>query len=247
MTGRKTLFSGVLLIAGLTVLFATPSGEDKAARSFLPSIAGVSASFGLGCGMGEGISPAKEALLETGSDSAKIAGAESWAAEVFALWPVSGDFGVGLDLSLSPLAFALLGFDAARNPAEGVRYSYLSLNIAPLASYSRDFHTGLLSVMAGPLLGIQLTDGQVTGKTEDAEYRYSVPLGSMLRASLGGMLKAQYSVRLGPGFLDLGILLTYHYSSVRGYLTDDLVPVHILTPFITAGYSFREEKNGSKD
>ncbi|MCK5153098.1 MAG: hypothetical protein KAQ93_01965 [Spirochaetales bacterium] len=232
----------VFFFADYTGMFAESLDSESQSFSYIPSAYGLSGSFGLGYGFGEGADLAKDALLETGSDSSKIISNELWQIDIFAQWPISTEFGAILDVSIGPLAFAVLGYNATGEAVEGLSYSYLNMDIAALLSYNLSLWKGIFSAMAGPLLGFRLGEGQVLLKSEDVTSKYTVPGDQMLNASLGGMIGTGYAIPLGPGFIDLGLKITYHYSSVQGFLTEYPTPVNIITPSISIGYSLRGKK-----
>ncbi len=232
----------ILFLAAYTGMFAQSLDSESQSFSYIPSVYGLSGSFGLGYGFGEGSDLAKDALLETGANSSEITANELWQIDIFAQWLISTKFGAALDVSVGSLAFAVLGYNAAGDAVEGLSYSYLNMDIAALFSYNRNFWKGIFSAMAGPLLGFRLGDGQIILKSEDVTSKYTVPGDQMLNASLGGMIGTGYALALGPGFIDFGLKITYHYSSVQGFLTTNAIPVNILTPSISIGYSLRGKK-----
>ncbi len=196
----------------------------------------------LGMDYGVGSNLAKGSLLETGAVTAKITGRDLWQADIFAQWPVINKFGAVLSLSLSPLAFSTIGYDSAGKAITGLSYSFLNLDIAPLVSFSLHLKSGIISAMIGPLLGLRIGDGSVFLKSEDVSSTYTVPGSQMLNASLGILLSGSYSLSAGPGYIDLGLKITCHYSSAQGFLTEEATPVYIVTPCFSAGYSLRGKK-----
>ncbi|RKX80532.1 MAG: hypothetical protein DRP58_13070 [Spirochaetes bacterium] len=236
------IFTIILILTAQTGIFAQSLDTLSNSFSYIPSVYGLSGSFGFGYEFGEGSNLAKDSLLETGAETAKITGNELWQIDIFAQWLISTKFGAALDVSVGSLAFAVLGYNTAGDPVEGLSYSYLNMDIAALFSYNRNFWKGIFSVMAGPLLGFPLGDGQVILKSEDVTSKYTVPEDQMLNASLGGMIDTGYALALGPGFIDFGLKITYHYSSVQGFLTTDAIPLNIITPSISVGYYLRGKK-----
>lgn len=232
----------VVFFASHTGIFAESLDSEPQSFPYTLSAYGMSLSFGLGYGFGEGADLAKEALLETGADSSKITGNELWQIDIFAQWPISTEFDATLNIALGPLAFAVIGYNAAGEAVEGLSYSFLNLDIAALVSFNQGFRGGIIFAMAGPLLGFRLADGQVLLKSEDVTSTYTVPGDQMLNASLGGIISTGYSLQAGPGFIDLGLKIAYHYSSVQGFLTKNSVPVNVITPSISIGYSLRGKK-----
>ena len=208
--------------------------------SILPSRYSVTGSFSLGYGMGEGAETAKGAFLETGADTALITGAELWQAEAFAGWPLGRRFCLDLGVVLGPSGFAVVGRDPAGNPVEGRRYSSMNLDAAVLASFEWPVQSGLAYFGLAPFFGFVLAGGQVVLKTDGVTSRYSVPADEMTEASLGGMLRGGYSLPAGLGYLTAGLKITYRYTTVKGFLTDDTVPLHLVTPSVSLGYSLKD-------
>ncbi len=241
---RQILFLPAILFffINLAGVFAEPSASKTVFSYFIPSVFGISGAFGSGYGFGKGADLAKDALLETGAESGRAAGYEVWQVDVFTQWSVTARFGAALDISGSPLAFAALGYNAEGKAVEGRSYSYFNLDTAVLLSFNLEFRRGVVFAMIGPLLGFRLGDGHVSLKSKGIASTYVVPRDQMPNASLGGMLSTGYSLLMGPGYIDLGLRITYHYSSVQGFLTQDSIPVHIITPSVFAGYSFRGKK-----
>ncbi len=241
---RQTSF--LLTILFFFISLAPAPAESSASKtvlfSFVPSVFGISGAFGYGYGLGKGADLAKDALMETGAESGRVSGYEVWQADVFTQWSVTARFGAVLDISGGPLAFASLGYDAEGKAAEGRSYSYFNLDTAVLLSFNLEFRRGVVFAMIGPLLGFRLGDGHVSLESKGVTATYIVPRDQMLNASLGGMLSTGYSLLMGPGYIDLGLKITYHYSSAQGFLTKDSIPVHIIAPSVFAGYSFRGKK-----
>ncbi|NOY07822.1 MAG: hypothetical protein GXP33_03155 [Spirochaetes bacterium] len=246
---RQIFFLPTILFFFISLIgvFAESSASKTVFSSFVPSVFGISGAFGCGYGFGKGADLAKDALLETGAESARAAGYEVWQIDVFTQWSLTARFGAALDISGGPLAFAALGYNAEGKPAEGRSYSYFNIDSAALVSFNLEFHSGVFFAMIGPLLGFRTGDGHVFLKSNGVTSAYIVPGDQMLNASLGGMLSSGYSLSMGPGYIDLGLKITYHYSSAQGFLTHDSIPVHIIALSVFAGYSFRSKNNGSEN
>ena len=232
----------LFFLVNSTGIFAEYSSQKNIFLSFIPSTYGISESLGSGYGFGEGTNLAKDTLLETGANSSKVTGNELWQVDIFAQWSMGTKFGVVLNFSVGPLPFAVLGYNADGEAVEGLSYSYLNMDIAALLSYNISSRGGIISTRAGPLLGFRLGNGQVILKSEDIISKYTVPGDQMLNASLGGIIGTGYALAVGSGFIDFGLKVTYHYSSVQGFLTTEAIPVNIITPSISIGYSLRGKK-----
>lgn len=232
----KKQISPVLIII---VFFVAPTGMFAQSFSFIPSVYGISGSYGLGYGFGEGADLAKDGLLETGADSAKIIGSDQWQVDLIALWPIAGRFGAGLMFSSGPLSYAVIGYDTTGAAREGLNYSFFNLDVTALVSYSKAIHKGIISAMIGPLFGFRLGDGTITSKSEGLTTTGTVPGKQMLNASVGCVLNTVYSLSAGPGYIDMGLKISYHYSSAQGFLAVDSTPVNIITPSFSVGYSIR--------
>ncbi len=231
-----------MLFGSLRGIFADDFSPRLNSFSLLPSAYGISGSFGLSYGAGEGSIIAINSLLETGSHSSRISGTEVWGIDLFSQWLINKKFGAELNLSVSPLSFSVLGYDDSGKAEKGIRYSFLNMDTAILVFYRRNIGTGFLSVTAGPLLGVRLGDGIVLLNSENVTAQYTVTGKQLPSASLGAFLSGRYSYSVGPGFIDLGLKISYHYTSVKGLLTEESVNVNIIAPMLSVGYSLRGRK-----
>lgn len=231
------IFMLSFLLAGITGASALSSNIPLGFFSYFPSSYGISGSYGVGYGFGQGANLAKDGLLETGADSAKVIGSDQWKVDLFALWPIAGRFGVGFMFSSGPLSYAVIGYDAMGKAREGLNYSFFNLDVSALVSYRRAIQKGIISAMIGPLLGFRLGDGTITSKSEGLTNTSTVPGKQMLNASVGCVLNTVYSLSVGSGYIDMGMKISYHYSSAQGFLAVDSTPVNIITPSFSVGYS----------
>ena len=243
MKGKISLFLGIgLLFGSLTGIFADPLPPPVTPFSLLPSAYGASGFFGLSYGVGEGADIAINSLLETGSHSSRISGTEEWGMDLFSQWLITKQLGTELNLTMGPLSFSILGYDNSGSAEKGIRYSFLNMDAAILLFYRRNIGKGFLSVTAGPLLGVRLGNGLVLLKSEDVISQYSVIGKQIPTTSLGVSLSGRYSYPAGPGFIDMGLKIAYHYTSVKGLLTKESVNVNIVAPLLSVGYSLRGRK-----
>jgi hypothetical protein len=124
-----------------------------------------------------------------------------------------------------------------------MKFSYLNLDAGVLFSYHLKLRKGALLTMAGPLLGVKLSEGEVLLKSEGVTSTYSIPQERLVSASLGGVIRSGYAFSAGPGVALAGAMLTYHYTSVKGFLTEEHMPVGIVAAGLSVGYFFEGNSN----
>ncbi len=234
----------IFLFLAYSILLIRPYASYAEPFSLIPSTIDFSGSFGCGFGLGEGVSSAKEALLETGSIYSKVIAAEHGHIDICGTWPIAEGWGIALDLAVSPTAFAVAGYDGEGVVSEGRMYSCLSFNIAVLIFFSLNLDNGRMFFRAGPVIGINPLDGQVFLRSEGVISEYTVPAEQVFDASLGGMVSTGFSFPAGPGYITAGLKVTYHYASFQNFFYIESGPVHIVTPAVSLGYTFRIRGNG---
>ena len=193
-------------------------------------------AFGLGYGLGS--EDAQSLLSETGSEETGVIASEVWRVDLAAKIPVPETvLGVVLDLALGTSAFSVAGYNSEGVPLAGCLFSVLSLDIASLLSLDWTLPDGLLNVQAGPFVGFNLGDGRIVMNTAGVSSSYTVSADELGLFSFGALVNAGYKLELGPGALDVGLKIGYRAASVQGFIGEEPQYVHIITPYIFAGYS----------